>query len=192
MPIKLNSTGGGSVTLDVPATGSTFTHTLPARTGTIITSADTGTITQGMIGNNVVGKGATFYAFGSIATTLQANADTRITLNSELWDTDNYFDSTTNYRFTPLIAGYYQLNGAVRADYSNAILHAKIYKNGSLYSDGTFINVSNGQQMSHVSSLIYFNGSTDYVDLRAYAASVGSTITGQSFCYLNGFLARAA
>lgn len=50
MPIKLNSAGGGSVTLDVPSTASTYTHTLPARTGTIITSADSQTITSGMIG----------------------------------------------------------------------------------------------------------------------------------------------
>jgi len=40
MPLKLNSTGGGSVTLDVPNTGSTFTATIPAITGTMLT-ADT-------------------------------------------------------------------------------------------------------------------------------------------------------
>ena len=39
MPIKLNSASGGSVTLDVPATASTFTHTFPAETGTVITTA---------------------------------------------------------------------------------------------------------------------------------------------------------
>ena len=38
MPIKINSASGGSVTLDVPATGSTYTHTLPAESGTIITT----------------------------------------------------------------------------------------------------------------------------------------------------------
>ena len=39
MPIKLNSTGGGSVTLDVGSIGSTFTLTAPANNGTLITSA---------------------------------------------------------------------------------------------------------------------------------------------------------
>jgi hypothetical protein len=38
MPIKLKSTGGGDVTLDVPFTASTYTLTLPAQTGTVITS----------------------------------------------------------------------------------------------------------------------------------------------------------
>ena len=39
MPIKLNSASGGSVTLDVPATASTYTHTFPAETGTVLTSS---------------------------------------------------------------------------------------------------------------------------------------------------------
>jgi len=39
MPLKLNSTGGGSVTLDVPNTASTYTVTIPASTGTMVTTA---------------------------------------------------------------------------------------------------------------------------------------------------------
>ena len=41
MPIKLNSTSGGSVTLDVPATAATYTHTMPAETGTVLTTGAT-------------------------------------------------------------------------------------------------------------------------------------------------------
>lgn len=35
MPVRLNSSGGGSVTLDVPSTGSAFTMTLPAASGNL-------------------------------------------------------------------------------------------------------------------------------------------------------------
>lgn len=49
MPLKLNSTGGGSVTLDVPSTASTFTATVPAQTGTIITSAGSAVVTPTML-----------------------------------------------------------------------------------------------------------------------------------------------
>jgi|688.fasta_scaffold231615_3 hypothetical protein len=35
MPVKLNSTGGGSVTLTTPSTASDFTVTIPAATGTV-------------------------------------------------------------------------------------------------------------------------------------------------------------
>ncbi len=44
MPIKLNSASGGSVTLDVPATGSTFNLTVPANNATLFTDTG-GTIT---------------------------------------------------------------------------------------------------------------------------------------------------
>lgn len=38
MSVKLNSTGGGSVTLQEPTTASNFTLTLPAQTGTVVTT----------------------------------------------------------------------------------------------------------------------------------------------------------
>ena len=41
MPITINSSGGGSITLNAPSTGSTFTHTLPAESGTVITTSTT-------------------------------------------------------------------------------------------------------------------------------------------------------
>lgn len=49
MPLKLNSSGGGSVTLDVPSTASTFTATVPAQTGTLITSAGSAVVTPTML-----------------------------------------------------------------------------------------------------------------------------------------------
>ena len=39
MPIKLNSSGGGSITLDAPSTASTWTLTLPATTANVITDS---------------------------------------------------------------------------------------------------------------------------------------------------------
>lgn len=40
MPVKLNSAGGGSITLSVGATSSTFTQTLPNASGTIALTSD--------------------------------------------------------------------------------------------------------------------------------------------------------
>jgi hypothetical protein len=47
MPVKINSSGGGSVTLDVPVTASTFTATIPAVTGTLVTDAGGSTVQFG-------------------------------------------------------------------------------------------------------------------------------------------------
>lgn len=46
MAVKLLSTGGGSVTLDVPSTASDFALTVPASSATLLTNQTTGTILQ--------------------------------------------------------------------------------------------------------------------------------------------------
>lgn len=50
MPLKLISTGGGSIILDASSTGSNYTLTAPAITGTLISNTDSGTINAGMMG----------------------------------------------------------------------------------------------------------------------------------------------
>jgi hypothetical protein len=42
MSIVLQSTGGGSITINEPTTASNFTQTLPAATGTLLTTTTTG------------------------------------------------------------------------------------------------------------------------------------------------------
>ncbi len=44
MPVKLNSSGGGSVTLDVPVTASNFTLNLPATSGSVIAANSSGDV----------------------------------------------------------------------------------------------------------------------------------------------------
>jgi hypothetical protein len=46
MSLKLNSSGGGSVTLQEPSTASNVTLTLPATTGTVLTNTTAGTVLQ--------------------------------------------------------------------------------------------------------------------------------------------------
>jgi hypothetical protein len=46
MSLKLNSSGGGSVTLQEPSTASNVTLNLPAVTGTVLTTATAGTVLQ--------------------------------------------------------------------------------------------------------------------------------------------------
>jgi hypothetical protein len=46
MSLVLQSSGGGSVTLEEPVTASNYTITVPAATGTMLTTASTGTVLQ--------------------------------------------------------------------------------------------------------------------------------------------------
>lgn len=86
MPVTLKSSGGGSVTMDVPSTASTYTLTLPAATGTVLQSGTAVTVAQGGTGlatltaNNVIlGNGTgtpNFVAPGSNGNILTSNGTT--------------------------------------------------------------------------------------------------------------------
>ena len=93
MPIKLLSSGGGSVIVNATSTGSNFTVNVPAVNGNIVTTADTGTITQAMLGSGVyAGYGPSFAAYQSSAQTLSGATWTKVQLQTEEWDTNNCFD----------------------------------------------------------------------------------------------------
>ena len=54
MPVKLNSSGGGSVTLTTPSTASDYTATFPANTGNVVTDGATQTLTNKTLGSPLV------------------------------------------------------------------------------------------------------------------------------------------
>jgi hypothetical protein len=55
MPVKLNSTSGGSVTLTTPSTASDFTATFPANTGNVVTDSATQTLTNKTLTSPTIG-----------------------------------------------------------------------------------------------------------------------------------------
>jgi hypothetical protein len=171
MSIILQSSGGGSVTIAEPATASNFTQTLPAATGTVMVS----------------GNMPAFSAYASSDQTVTNSVITKINLGTEQFDTNNNFASS---RFTPTVAGYYQINGAVQA-VGSAQPAIFIFKNGSSYTVNS-IGISTTNGSLQISSLIYFNGSTDYVEL--YAVTYGGTqfYGGLASTYMDGCLVRVA
>lgn len=178
MPLKLNSAGGGSVTIDTPSTASNFTQTVPAVSGQV----------------QVQNAMPAFSVYQSSAQSITASTWTKVQFQTEEFDTASAFDSTTNYRFTPQVAGYYQINAAVSSNVSALIFFAAaIYKNGSLYKQGSSYSTTTGvTPTAMVSGLIYLNGSTDYVEIYAIQASTGNTNPGIERIYVNGSMVRAA
>ncbi len=123
---------------------------------------------------------------------------TKVQLNSENFDTDNFFDSTTNYRFQPTVAGYYQLNGALYPVSSNSAnyIWVMIYKNGTAEVWGTSAGAASAQDgVSQVNALIEMNGSTDYLELYAYITGtspvISATGANSGKTFMSGFLVRA-
>lgn len=153
------------------------------------TAFTTGAVTQSTIATGVAGTGPAFGAYQNSSQALSVNTYTKVQLQAEEFDTANCFDSTTNYRFTPNVAGYYQLNGATYVG-GNALIG--IYKNGSEYKRGNQVGTVNAMAQLTVSTIIYLNGSTDYVELWAYTG-VGASLTANSInTYFNGCLIRSA
>ena len=193
--IVVSGDTSGAITIAAPAVAGTNTLTLPAATGTLLTTASTAVVTQAMLSTNVAGNGPAFSAYGTALQSASNATFTKIAYNTEEFDTASYYDSTTNYRFTPLIAGYYQFNATIGS--SNAVtgfVGLSFYKNGSRFKDGTFGTNGNNGPICSGSALIYLNGSTDYVEVFGYQNSgtslnIGSS--GANFAF-SGALIRSA
>ena len=130
-------------------------------------------ITQPELAANVAGTGPAFRAYQSSGQTLSNNAYNKITLTTEIFDTNSNYDTSTS-RFTPTIAGYYFVSGIATAVTSSTSdqLGAYIFKNGSNGIQGTAITgLTNFYPTVSASGLFYMNGSTDYVELYVYLGS---------------------
>ena len=138
-------------------------------------SVDAGTITQPLMGTNVAGNGPAFSAYASANQTVSSATFTKVQFNTEEFDTANCFDNVTNYRFTPNVAGYYQVSGGETIGTIACGHQLVIYKNGTAFKR---IFASTGGALTdsaYGSCLIYLNGSTDYIEL--YVQYLGSTNT---------------
>jgi hypothetical protein len=119
-------------------------------------------------------SGPAFRAFrNTTSQSFSQNTFTKVQFNAETFDTDGCFDSTTDYRFTPNKAGYYQLNAMVLYDNSggtNRFL-TSIYKNGTQTAHtGDIVNGS-GSGGFNGGDVMYFNGTTDYAEVFGYSSN---------------------
>jgi len=154
-------------------------------------------VTQSELAANVVGNGPTFAATRITSDqTGTGSAYVKVQFQSELFDTANCYDNTTNYRFTPNVAGYYLFNATVLNNPSagsQTQLVTKIYKNGSPVT--AFANlvigggIGGGTSLT-VTEIFYMNGTTDYAEVYQY--SNATTPTYQVSSYFTGFLFKAA
>jgi len=148
----------------------------------------------------VSGNMPAFSAYATSNQTLASLTLTKIQFNTEEFDTASAYDNATNYRFTPLVAGYYQIImtagvATTGSSVANTQLVCGIYKNGSVFKFGGQTLLNNTYDMlSTISTLIYLNGTTDYVEgyLRQISGGSLTTAAGQSVCYFQGVLVRGA
>ena len=119
----------------------------------------------------------------------------KVSYGSELFDTTNDYDATTNYRFTPSVEGYYFITSRLEYNghYSGDGILA-IYKNGSAFNYiGFRSGTSGGVKAVGGTALIYLNGSTDYIEMYVYQNTGATRGTGTNgiINQFSGYLARA-
>jgi hypothetical protein len=119
-----------------------------------------------------------YYLNGSDQSVTSGTA-AKIAFNQKVFDTNNCYDGTTNYRFQPTVPGYYQLNTS--CDYSDTTSGItrtvlSFYKNGSGYFHG-LDNNSNSILTATTSCLMYLNGTTDYAEVYGFITGTGPKFT---------------
>jgi hypothetical protein len=187
--VVISGNTSGTITLDAPNVAGTTVLTLPTANGTVLTTANTFS----------AGTGPAFYANRTGAQAISSGTLTKIQMNNEIFDTNNNYDPTTNYRFTPTVAGYYQVSASVMFtnNTNNVGAYTSIAKNGT--STACVGSTANSGMYSGAcaSILLYLNGTTDYVELFASPQNGASSVNGGAFVvgdstFFSAFLARAA
>jgi hypothetical protein len=179
--VVISGDTSGAITLSAPAVSGTNTATLPAATGTVMVSGN---------------MPAVFAYKAGTTQSITTGTFTKVTLNTELYDTNNNFASST---FTPTIAGYYQISGGISNLGGNSPVRTilSFWKNGAGYAGlGDFTNTS--CYRAYGSTLVYMNGTTDYIELYVWLSGSSMSLdygesTGVGYnCYFSACLVRAA
>ena len=161
---------------------------------TIGASGDTTNII-GTLQNNGAGVGGTntpaFEAYLSANQTISHDTVTKIQFNTEVYDTDNCYDNSTNYRFTPTTAGKYFVYGNIIGFANTSNLNSNraiIKKNGTIvkYAFSDFRNNPAKTNSVMATTVVDMNGSSDYIELFAlveYSSSATVQVLGESYNY---------
>ena len=160
--------------------------------GSLTYNSSTGVITY--TGPAVGGPAFSAYA-DAVLQTITSGSQQKVLFQTEEFDTNNCYSSS---RFTPNVAGYYQLNAMVRIDGASGTGEFIIflYKSGSAYNRGTN---NGGTQISttlwslSISTLVYANGTTDYFEIyvqQGSGASRNVNVGSRDITWFNGCMLR--
>ena len=175
-----SATGSGTMTLAGPSTNSNQTVSIPDATGTM------------MVSGNM--PAFSIYLGGSTQS-ISSGAFTKVSFDTTTFDTNSCISSG---RFTPNVAGYYQLNTNIlfNSIAVTTIIIVAIYKNGANYArgNGGYLSNTSGDAEILATTLAYANGTTDYFEVYVYQNSgVSKTVYNDAgLTSFNGCMVRRA
>ena len=167
-------------TIDVPASsvvpaslasniisGQTELAAAPAATDELLIS-DAGTIKR--IDYSVLGSTPAFEANRSADVTVGSGVTLKVAADTEKFDIGSCYDNSTNYRFTPNLAGKYFCYGSIAYNVNNAQLRitGELRKNGTSTHAASTLTSANGSGyedvVAYTGGIVEFNGSSDYLE----------------------------
>lgn len=99
------------------------------------------------------------------------NTSTKVQFSTENFDTDNAYDNSTNYRFTPQVAGKYFVYARImcRAETNTelSVVEISLFKNGSKIGSSRFDNGGTSKVNNKtpvINQIVDMNGSSDYIE----------------------------
>ncbi|WP_408098960.1 hypothetical protein ACJVC5_08580 [Peredibacter sp. HCB2-198] len=103
------------------------------------------------------------------ATTSPTTSNRKVLFETENFDTDNSWDTTTS-RLQPTKAGYYQINVALNLSQvgnGGSTIGVQLHKNGTIvHAINHLINyTASFTQALQIHTIVYFNGTTDYAEV---------------------------
>jgi len=165
------------------------------KTTNIETITGSGTLTLGQSGETIsIPSGVTmsvpsgglsgqnypaFFAYLSLSQGVSSAVYTKAQIDTKVFDTNNYYDNTTNYRFTPLVAGKYLVFYGVSlesGDGNATVLVNELRLNGSRIVNSPRLDTTTGiTRFSAVGTqVVDMNGSTDYLEVFGYVSGFGT------------------
>ena len=132
-----------------------------------------------------------FFAYVDTNQSVSASSNTKVQFDGELFDSDNCYDSTTNYRFTPTEAGKYFLFAqaffAINSTGSEGAI--RIYKNGTsglqYFARSTYVG-GPANQTANIQGIVDANGSSDFFEIYIDVGG-NSTLRDDTNQYRNWF-----
>jgi hypothetical protein len=158
--------------------------------GNVVAGIASGAITQSRLATNVAGNGPAFSYYQSSAQTIGSiNTFTKVTFTSNDFDTTSGMFASS--RFTPTIAGYYQVSGGIGVGATLCTVAISIFKNGSAFK---YLQTTSPALVSgaYGSALIYLDGSTDYIEIYASIGTAQVLAANTIQTYFQAAMVRSA
>ena len=190
-----NASVGSAQVADSLISGKTALGATPADTDELLIS-DAGTLKRVDYSYLKSANTPAFMATASAQLTLTNGTSTKVQFNTEVVDTDNCYDPSTNYRFTPTTAGKYSVSFFASMETTGGVGTAnyaffKLHKNGTVIHQ-SYIDSSNNNTYAFaggVTAIVDMNGSSDYLEafVTATASSGNMKVQNSTYTMFSGY-----